>query len=114
MHQIISSQIFISKRAEHEINNGSGGFNIRMLYHSGRLKSCKYKFLYKFFKWNSVLQAYRNSYRKAVQHAAHRSALLSHINEDFSQSSITIFSCSQEKRLPVNLCFLCKASSFCR
>src|SRR6185437_6970938 len=57
MNQIISSQIFICQRAEHKINDRSSGFYVRMFNHSGWLKAGEYKFFYKFFQWNTVLQS---------------------------------------------------------
>src|SRR5688500_10409381 len=82
-----------------------------MLYKARRVEFCKSKFVNEFFQRNSVLQANGDSNGETVHHAAHGSSFFRHVNEDLSQCPISIFTCTQEYSLSIDLCFLSEASS---
>src|SRR5665213_3645537 len=114
MNQIVPAQVFICQGAEHKIDNRGSCFNVGMIDHSRWFKPCENKFFNKLFQRNSILETDRNGNSKTVQHATHCRAFLCHINKNFTERTITIFTCSQEQCLSVNFCFLSKASSLWR
>src|SRR5689334_4884437 len=82
-----------------------------MLHKTSRVKLGKDKFLYVLLERHTVLQTYRHRNGKAVQHAAHGGAFLRHVNEDFTQCTVAVFPGAYKDGLPVNLCFLRKATT---
>src|SRR5687768_15535741 len=85
-----------------------------MINHTRRLESGEHKFLYKLFQRHTILKPDGNRNGEAVKHTTHGSAFFCHVDEDLSHSTITIFPCSQEKCLPVDLRFLRETSAFSR
>src|SRR5450432_1880580 len=114
MHKIIPAQILVCHGSENKVYYRSCTLDIRMIHHTGWFKAGKDEFLYEFFQWNTILEPNGNRDSETVQHTSHRSAFFSHIDEDFTQGTISVLPCPQENNLSVDLRFLCKSTSFCR
>src|SRR5690349_3043632 len=111
MHQVSSSEILITQHTEDEIYNGCGRLDIRVLYETRWIEFGEGEFINKLFQRHTILQADRNRNGKAVHHATHSSSFFGHIDEDLAQCSISIFSCTEEDGLSIDLGFLSKAST---
>src|SRR6476620_4361486 len=112
MYKIGSAQVFISQCTKYKINKRSSCFDIWMIHHTRRLKLGKYKFFYKLFQWYTILEAYRNSYGKAVHKAAQCRTFFCEINKYFTEGSVGIFTSAQENYLAAYFCLLSKSSAF--
>src|SRR5947209_1336154 len=84
-----------------------------MFHKSGGIKLGEDKFFNVLLQRNTILKSDGNSDGKTVQHAAHGSTFLGHVNKDFAKKSIGIFAGAKKNCLSVDLCFLGEAPSFC-
>ena len=114
MYQVRTAEVFVTEYTEDEVNQRSGGLDIRVLYKSGRIETGEGEFVHELFQWYTVLETNGNRDRETVHHAAHGSAFLGHINKDLTQGTITIFTGTKEDGLSVDLGFLGKPAAFGR
>ena len=107
MSKVCSAQIRDRKFPENIIKNRRRHLDsVISCHHARRLKSREGKSINEFFKGNAILKTNRNGHGKAVHQASESCAFLVHINENFSNATIFIFSCSQINLMPSHSCFL--------
>src|SRR5689334_318939 len=110
MHQISAAEIFITQYTEDEVDDRCSGFDIRVFNETRWIEFGEGEFVNEFFQRHTILQADRNRDRETVHHAAHGSTFFRHIDEDLTERTITILTCTKEYRLSIDLRFLRKAA----
>src|SRR5215218_7060707 len=82
--------------------------------HSLRLEPGKGKRLDELLQRHAVLQTLRDGDGKAVDHRAEGRALLVHVDEDFADRAVLVFTRAQEDLVSGDSSLLCEAAAPCR
>lgn len=114
MHKIGSAQVFHAQDSEDEIHHGGAGSDVGVSGHSARFESSETEGVHVFFKRHAVLQSNGNGHGKTVQQAAVGGAFFERIDEDFSELSLGVFTCSEEEFLSSDAGFHGHSTAFCR
>ena len=109
MDQVGPVQVFVGKAAEHEVNDGCGRLDVRMVHHAGGFELGEHELLHELLQGHAVLQA--NGYRdgEGVHQAAKGGSLLGQVDEDLAQGAVSVFAGTQEQSLAVDLGLLGEA-----
>ena len=94
--KVVPTQIADSQFAEDIVDNRRCHFDRRVAFHdSGRIEACKGECIDEFFERHAVLQADGNGDGKIVHKAAERRTLFVHIDKNFADLSVGIFTGAQ-------------------
>ena len=103
MRQIMAAEIGDSQLAEHIVKDRRGVLDrVIALHHAGRFELREGESIHEFFQRHAILQAYRDGDGEIVHHRTERSALLVHVDEDFTQLAIFIFASAEIDLMAAN------------
>ena len=107
MRQIIARQIAHRQFAEHIVEDGRCVLDrLIALHHACRFEAREGEGLHIFFQWHAILQTQRNSDGEIVHHRTERCTFLVHVDEDFAQAPIIIFTRTQINLVATHECLL--------